>query len=285
MTVEPTPCVELSLPDGDHARIALFGGHVLSWRTADGVERLYLSPDAVFDGASPIRGGVPICFPQFNTRGPLPKHGIARVLPWQAEANARAGAPGLQTDSVRLRLRDSDRTRRWWPQAFEAALTVTLAPHRLRIALDVLNSDSQPWSFTVALHSYLRVDAIDAVRLAGLQNHRYWDALSDRESSESASEIAFDGPFDRVFRGITESARLEMREPRGTLAMTQSASLTEAVVWNPGAALSAALPDLPDDGYLSMLCVEAAKVDAPVLLTPGQRWQGWQEMTLTPSPR
>ena len=281
MTNSPTPCVELSLPGGDRARIALFGGHVLSWQTADGIERLYLSPDAVFDDASPIRGGVPICFPQFNTRGPLPKHGIARVLPWQADASVKAGAAAAQTDSVRLRLRDSDATRRWWPQAFEAALTVTLAPRRLRIALDVLNSDSVPWSFTVALHSYLRVEAIQQVRLVGLQNHPYWDALTDREAAERAVEIAFDGPFDRVYRGLAESIRLEVREPNRTLTLTQSASLTEAVVWNPGAALSASLPDLPDDGYLSMLCVEAAKVDAPVLLAPGQRWQGAQQFEVT----
>ena len=286
MKDSPTPCVELSLPGGDRARIALFGGHVLSWRTADGIERLYLSPDALFDQASPIRGGVPICFPQFNTRGPLPKHGIARVLPWQADAGVRAGTPGssteadtapAQTDSVRLRLRDSDRTRRWWPQAFEAAVTVTLAPGQLRIALDVHNSDSVPWSFTVALHSYLRVEAIEQVHLAGLQNHPYWDALTNEEAKEEAAGIAFDGPFDRVYRSITESDRFEVREPRGTLALTQSASLTEAVVWNPGAALSATLTDLPDDGYQTMLCVEAARVDAPVLLAPGQRWQGCQQ--------
>lgn len=280
MTKSPTACVELSLPGGDRARIALFGGHVLSWQTADGVERLYLSPEAVFDGASPIRGGVPICFPQFNTRGPLPKHGIARVLPWQAEAPTRGGAAESQTDSVRLRLRNSDATRRWWPQSFETVLTVTLAPGRLTLALDVLNSDSEPWRFTVALHSYLRVGSIDRVRLAGLQNHPYWDALTDHEASEGAAEIAFDGPFDRVYRGITESARLEVREPHGTLMLTQSASLTEAVVWNPGAALSATLPDLPDDGYRSMLCVEAAKIDAPVLLAPGQHWQGWQQFQI-----
>ncbi|MEP6557231.1 MAG: D-hexose-6-phosphate mutarotase [Burkholderiales bacterium] len=277
MKNSPTACVELSLPGGDRARIALFGGHVLSWQTADGVERLYLSPDALFDNASPIRGGVPICFPQFNTRGPLPKHGIARVLPWHAETPTQAGAGESQTNSVRLRLRDSDATRRWWPQAFEAVLTVTLAPGRLTLALDVRNTDSAPWRFTAALHSYLRVADIVQVRLAGLQNQPYWDALTDQEASEGAAEIAFNGPFDRVYRGITESARLEVREPRGTLTLTQSASLTEAVVWNPGAALSATLPDLPDDGYRSMLCIEAAKIDAPVLLAPGQRWQGWQQ--------
>ncbi len=268
-----TPTIELSRPEGDCARVAPFGGQVLSWIPSGGTERLYLSPKAVFDGASPIRGGVPICFPQFNLRGPLPKHGIARALPWQPDA----GKAGAAADSVRLTLQDSDATRRWWPQAFEAAITVNLGAGKLRITVDVLNSDSQPWSFTVALHSYLRFDAIEQVRLAGLQQHRCWDALTEAESIQDAPEITFDAQFDRVFRGIGESTRLELREPRGSLTLTQSASLTEAVVWNPGRALCASLPDMPDDGYRSMLCVEAAKVDTPVLLAPGQRWQGWQQ--------
>ena len=277
-----TPWIELSRPEGDRARIAPFGGQLLSWIPSGSGEQLYLSPNAVFDGASPIRGGVPICFPQFNLRGPLPKHGIARSLPWQPDAG---GPSATAADSVRLTLQDSDATRRWWPQAFEAAVTVALAPGQLRLTLDVFNSDSQPWSFTVALHSYLRVDAIDQVRLAGLWQHPFLDALTDTEWSGDAAELRFDGPLDRVYRGLSESDRLELREPGRTLVLTQSATLTEAVVWNPGRELSAALPDLPVDGYRFMLCVEAAKVDAPVLLAPGQRWQGWQEMSLDPSLR
>ncbi|MFX6031775.1 hypothetical protein ABTE99_19565, partial [Acinetobacter baumannii] len=71
------------LPSGDVAIVALQGAQVLSWVMADGVERLYLSPRSVFDGHTAIRGGVPVCFPQFNQRGPLAKHGFARNLPWR----------------------------------------------------------------------------------------------------------------------------------------------------------------------------------------------------------
>jgi len=84
------PVLKLQTPDGAVALISLFGAQVLSWVPAGGEDRLYLSPDAVFDGATPIRGGVPLCFPQFAGRGPLPKHGFARPRLWEV-SNTRAG--------------------------------------------------------------------------------------------------------------------------------------------------------------------------------------------------
>jgi glucose-6-phosphate 1-epimerase len=57
------PVLKLQTPDGAVALISLFGAQVLSWVPAGGEDRLYLSPEAVFDGATPIRGGVPLCFP------------------------------------------------------------------------------------------------------------------------------------------------------------------------------------------------------------------------------
>jgi glucose-6-phosphate 1-epimerase len=76
----------------------------------------------VFDGKTAIRGGVPICCPQFNQRGMLPKHGFMRNLPWEPQA---LGHPG---DTLRLRLRDNEATRALWPHAFEARLEATLVP-------------------------------------------------------------------------------------------------------------------------------------------------------------
>jgi glucose-6-phosphate 1-epimerase len=52
------------------------------------------------------------------------------------------------------------------------------------------------------------------------------------------------------------------------------------VVWNPGKALCATLPDMTPQGYLNMLCVEAAQLSQPVHLDPGQRWIGVQSLQL-----
>ena len=44
------PVLKLQTPDGAVALVSLFGAQVLSWTPAGGEDRLYLSPEAVFDG-------------------------------------------------------------------------------------------------------------------------------------------------------------------------------------------------------------------------------------------
>ena len=280
-TFQGLPCLRLGLPCGDAVRVALHGAHVLSW-VAGGRERLYLSPNALLDGQSAIRGGVPVCFPQFNQRGPLPKHGFVRNLPWTAAPIVEpvsGNTAGLAADAAQLslHLRDSDATRALWPQAFDATLSLQLQPGSLQLTLTVRNTDQQPLHFTGALHTYLAVDDIGAVQLDGLQGLPRWDAVADVHGQD-AGTLTFHTEFDRVY--TASAAALTLREGPGRLRIAQSESLAHTVVWNPGAALCARLPDMPADGFAQMLCVEAAQVLAPVEVASGHTWQGWQRLTV-----
>jgi glucose-6-phosphate 1-epimerase len=284
LEIQGQPAVRLRLSGGDAMMVALHGGHILSWCTADGIERLYLSPRAVFDGRTAIRGGVPVCFPQFNTRGPLPKHGFARNLPWALEPQG-PGAP----DTLLLALRDSEATRALWPAQFEARLRVQLAPGRLRVGLEVVNSGASPWTFTAALHTYLRVDDVTQARLDGLAGAAAWDAVADLRYTQDNRPLRFGEEFDRVFSTPpgangqnATGAWLTLAQPAGRLAITHSATATETVVWNPGPHLCATLADMPADGWRHMLCVEAACIDAPVHLAPGAPWSVWQALAVLP---
>ena len=62
---------------GAKLELFLYGAHTTSW-VCEGKERLWMSGLSKVDGSAPIRGGVPIAFPQFATQGPLPLHGFAR---------------------------------------------------------------------------------------------------------------------------------------------------------------------------------------------------------------
>src|SRR5690606_15081653 len=166
------PAIALRLNQGDSCLISLQGAQVLSWISQD-QERLFLSPLAAHDGKTAIRGGIPVCFPQFNQRGPLVKHGFARLMTWMADEAQALGHDGVQ---LKLRLKDTEATRAVWPHEFETVLTVQLTPAQLRVELAVNNLGEQDLLFTAALHSYLRVPDVEQAALQGLQDLTYWDA-------------------------------------------------------------------------------------------------------------
>ena len=267
------PCVHLLLPGGDSVRIALHGAQVLSW-VCGGRERLYLSPQALFDGRSAIRGGIPICFPQFNQRGTLPKHGFVRNVPWETDPSAEWVGSAAQFS---LSLADTPETRALWPHAFAISLTVQLAQGSLQVTLTARNNGNQALAFTGALHTYLAVSNVGDVWVSGLDGQPSWDALTDQLGLQE-DDIFFDGEFDRVF--VAAPAPLTLHDGKQRLRIAQSDSLADTVVWNPGEALCQRLSDMPPDGYRHMLCIEAAQVLKPVTLAAGASWQGWQRLTV-----
>ena len=261
------PACELALPQGDRLRVALHGAHVLSW-VSGGQERLYLSPQSTMNGQAAIRGGVPVCFPQFNQRGPLPKHGFARNVAWQADVSEL----GAEQARLTLRLSDNPQTRAWWPRAFDLALHIDLSPGALQLTLDVHNTDDQPLAFSGALHTYLAVPDVTQATLHGLGGQPEWDSLTNTPA-QAADTIRFAAEFDRVYEAAPEPLTLNQ-----TLNISQSPSWANTVVWNPAQDLCKRLADMPEDGWRQMLCVEAAQVYAPITLPAGGRWAGWQRL-------
>jgi glucose-6-phosphate 1-epimerase len=291
------PCQRLTLPSGDSVLVALQGAHVLSW-VAQGRERLFLSERNVWNGQAAIRGGVPVCFPQFNQRGDLPKHGFARNVAWQLVTGQEGGnfvdaahehakqelvAANTRDNNfasgahMRFQLTANAQTLALWPQHFVATLHVSLKPNQLQITLQVHNADTHPLLFTGALHTYFSVQHIASTQLTGLQGQAEWNALTDQHGT--ANEVLrFDGEFDRVYQAATHP--LQLQDAQGALQIEQSPSWGQSVAWNPGATKCATLSDMPPDGYQHMLCVEAAQVYEPIRVDPSQTWQGWQRLSL-----
>jgi galactose mutarotase-like enzyme len=152
------PVATLTHPSGATAEVYLHGAHVTSWRPADGVERLFVSSASRYAAGKAIRGGIPVCFPQFSGRGPLPNHGFARTSSgWQVESTSSDG-PGGEVCLV-LSLSDSDESRAVWPHAFELRYTVTLRDASLSTDVQLRNAGGEPLEFTAALHTYLATHA------------------------------------------------------------------------------------------------------------------------------
>jgi glucose-6-phosphate 1-epimerase len=268
--VEGLPGHRVVLPCGDSVAITEHGAHVVSWRS-QGRERFYMSPASLRDGQAALRGGVPVCWPQFNQRGPLPKHGFARNLPWHLQAFEPQGEGAVLT----MALLSGERTLAHWAAGFEARGVVNLQPGRFQFTLSVRNTGAVAWSFTGALHSYLAVDGVSSAHLDGLGGQPEWDAVRDVRGV-AEDRLVFSGEFDRVYTASPHA--LTLRDGAHGLRILQSPSWADTVVWNPGAARAAALPDLPPGGWRRYLCVEAAQVFEPVVVAPGETWMGWQAL-------
>lgn len=265
--------LRISHPSGGTAEAYPHGAHVTSWVPAGGAETLFLSRAARFEPGTAIRGGVPVIFPQFAGMGPLPKHGFARTQPWERVDD------GADASALRLRLRDSEETRRTWPHAFAAELEVRLGDDGLSLALSIQNTDSSPISFTAALHTYLRVADVREMAVQGLHGIRYRQKTEERVDDER--ELTVRGELDRIYLDTPPELRVHDRG-NGRVIHLHASGFADTVVWNPWARNAAALPDMEDEEYLEMICVEAAQVGSPVRLESGETWTGRQRLRVAP---
>lgn len=273
--VEGRAALRLRNAAGDEVVVLKHGAQVLSWKTADGIDRLYVSPSAAVEG-QPVRGGVPVIFPQFNQRGPdvsLPRHGFARTLPWTPLEQPAADAGTVQ---LVLALEDSPDSRLLWPFAFALQLQVALRPGELTVRLMVHNRSDQEMPFTGALHTYFAV-AMDSVALHGLDGCQKLDTLVNAPGVAGSGPLQPRGPIDDIFFGVSRPLTLESSQ--GRVRIDMQGGFHDVVVWNPGEKNARNINDMPDEDWQKMLCVEAACIGQPVLLGAGERWNGAQVMT------
>lgn len=273
--------LELFAPDGARATLLLHGAHIVSWVPAGADEQLYLSPKSVFATGQAIRGGVPVCFPQFAARGPLQKHGFARNKPWQLVSAEQGEDDALAV----LRLADDAASRMFWPHAFEAELSVRVAGRSLEIELACENRGDTAFGFTAALHSYLRVHDLNESSVQGLSGLHYWDSVDNVEKSQRVDLLLPGSPgaqdLDRIYHQVEQDLTLiEQRGADKRELLIRQQGFEDAVLWNPGAEKCAALADMPAEGWRQMLCIEAAAIEHPITLAPGEGWAGMQSLTL-----
>jgi glucose-6-phosphate 1-epimerase len=260
-------------PRGATAIISKLGAQVLSWVPPDGKERLFLSDKAVFDGSVAIRGGVPVCFPQFAELGDLPKHGFVRTREWSVSARRTGDDFALVT----METSSDEATLALWPHAFHAELALMVEADRIDMELCITNTGGSPLSFTGALHSYLRVAQVEEAVLEGLEGLEYCDALEGRRIvRESREELTVDREIDRVYLNVKRPQLLHAGKQ--SLAM-QNQGFPDVVVWNPFVERCATLKDMPDNGWRHMLCVEAAAT-RPITLPAGEEWYGRQTLVV-----
>ncbi|XVF60220.1 hypothetical protein PTKIN_Ptkin08bG0027300 [Pterospermum kingtungense] len=277
------PRIVLTEPTGSSAEVLLYGGQVVSWKNERREELLFMSTKTSWKPSKAIRGGIPVCFPQFGNLGSLEQHGFAKNRMWSLDDDPSPLPPANHQSSVDLVLKSTEEDLKIWPRSFELRLRVTLSAGKLTLIPRVRNTDKKAFSFTFALCNYLSVSDISEVRVEGLETLDYFDNLSNRERfTEQADAITFDSEFERVYLSTPTKIAIIDHEKKRTFELWKD-GMPDAVVWNPWDKKAKALPDLGDEDYQSMLCVDSAAIETPIILKPFQEWKGRQEISTVSS--
>ncbi len=248
------------------SRHNLIGAQVLRAQLGD-QEVFYASPLSL---TPPVRGGVPLLFPQFNDVGPLVKHGMVRTLPWVLRDDVQSSTGGHATRlSYELTLREGDHPS--WPHAAELRLTVVETPQTLAFTLDIVNRGDSAFAWTGGLHPYFALDNLLSSHLSGLAGLQIKDKFNVDLLEEPPGELTWsDQPFERLFDGCPT---LILRDDKRSLRLSAT-GFDQWMVWNPGRIGALALKDLPPDDWRRFVCIEPVCVTRPVTLQPGEAFQG-----------
>lgn len=241
--------VDTSVASGE---VYLHGAHVTAWQPVGHEPVLWMSRSSLFQAGKPIRGGVPICFPWFGPHASdssLPAHGFARTAVWTVVESRQSAESGIAL------------TLQTCIDPFIVRFTVEFGSAlRMTLATELSPSVSTIHWFEDALHTYFSVSDVRNISITGLEQTRYIDKVDGaQEKKATGAAIEFSEETDRVYFNTDSECQLHDPARKRTIAVSKSGSRS-TVVWNPGIAKSARMPDFGDHEWPEMVCIETANV-------------------------
>ncbi|GET92405.1 aldose 1-epimerase-like protein [Leishmania tarentolae] len=272
--------------DGSSITVYEQGAHISSWKTKDGKEHLYLSPTAIVADRTPLRGGVPLIFPQFGAYGPMQQsHGFARTRVWKIE-DAQNGKASFSLRVSLYELLPGDSAVIDSPQNAATLLyTICFSNTELKLRMKVTNtSDEECAPFQFAFHTYFAVSDVSQTVVSGVSRSPFVDngkARGDPNTPLSPPEklCIISGEHDRVYPDQSCAIVLQDMGAKTALQIS-SPNLSDVCLWNPGESKCAAMKDMPPDGYKHFICVEHGKLLKKVVVPPRSSWTGTQEIVI-----
>ncbi|KAI0322340.1 galactose mutarotase-like protein [Amylostereum chailletii] len=259
---------------GSSAEILLYGATIISWKSADStspdlLERLFVSSKAALDGSKPVRGGIPVVFPQ---------HGFARNEVWNFDSVVMDAAAAV---SVKLTLAPRPSIAAVYSQDFELEYVVTLAEHQLSADLHIANpSQTSTLEFQALLHTYIRAPAQD-VAITPLTGKNFLDKTQSspdaRHKQENRTVVDVKQFTDAVYEDAPNT--IHVAWPGGGLVL-KMAGFKNVTIWNPQADAGRKIGDMEDEGWEHFVCVEPGYVLGFKELAPSQRWIGHQVLSV-----
>lgn len=269
--------ITLRSPKGWTAEVYSYGAQVISWKDPSGEDVLFVSKNAIFSPPKAIRGGIPVCFPQFANMGPCSaQHGFAR--------NSMFDLVDQTEDSVKFVLQGLPDAHQEFAYHFDLFVLVRIGEGWLEESLTVINHSVEPMKFTIALHSYFHVHGqLQSASVKGLSGLTYLDNLQQRiQCTEKEEEVQFEGEIDRIYCNAPDNIKLEFGTVDGHREIiVRKNGFGDLVVWNPYIEKSKRMMDFGDDEWKEMVCLEVAQAGSGgIELKSGQVWHGSQHISI-----
>jgi glucose-6-phosphate 1-epimerase len=257
------PCINLQYGAAS-AIISLYGAQVLSYQPTPGKELLWLSPLASWQYQTPIRGGVPVCWPWFGpaaecfnpSKTTLSNHGLVRTRMWQVVSQQQT-ENGVSV-TLQITLDELPHVADGASLQLEVCLADTLSI-TLRCDCAILQQ--------AALHSYFAVADITQTKVWPLPE-RYHDKVSGQFKQAMSDSTGVSAEVDRIY--ATPASLLHLTDTVTHLDVMQHGQ-DATIVWNPWQQRCQQIGDLPDNAYSRFICVETARLQlntvAPLQLT------------------
>jgi len=276
--------VELRHSSGGTCKVSTYAAHLLSWCPTPGNEQIFLGEMAeVGKPGLAVRGGVPICWPQFGTFENAADscklvHGFARNKHGSKWIVLRQS-----TDSVSMLLKSDDETRKSWAKDFEFVYTVSLGSSSVRMEMEVHNETSSPLEFTGCLHSYWKCSSVEKCAVEGLKGARFDTGIGSSfcgDAVEERSAVQFtDAKQTQLYYGDAGDAVTLIEDGKRRLRLTKS-NLPDWILWNTGAENGSNIKDLKEGEYKKYVCVEPGFASKPSKVAPGATWIASHEARL-----
>lgn len=198
----------------------------------------------------------------------MQQHGFARNMDWSvAESQSEDGNP-----IVTLELKDGPYSRSMWDFSFQALYKIILREKSLSTELIITNTDTKPFSFNTALHTYFRA-SVTAASVKGLKGcktlNKDPDPKNPLEGKEERDIVTFPGFVDCIYLNAPSEVILD--NGLGDTISIQNTNWSDAVLWNPYLQMEAC--------YRDFVCVENAKI-GNVQLEPKQSWVAKQILSV-----
>jgi len=254
--------------DGATCEIELKGARVASWITEKG-EQIYWSQKV--QNVAPVRGGVPLCWPQFAMNGPLSKHGFVKPAVFSLVST--------QTDRAKLSLvlRNHEDNGHFF--SFDMTVDIVLTKHAIEIKQHIVNKRDEPLEYTACIHPYFNVEEIGNVQIISdrLKNARGVDKTGLKPNKafvETTDTLTFDGkgtPMDTMYfiGKLNGDYLLKRNDKLGDIKIRAPEGYLDLTCWNIGAKDCVTIADMEDDDWKRYVCVEPTILSKNVMPTNG----------------